>query len=66
MNIGTQTTADRTNYSPEDYNQGLSVNGNLDKFNYYASLNSTETTGISEAAVTAPTAYESDRFSQIH
>jgi vitamin B12 transporter len=56
MNIGTQTT-DRTNYRPEDYNQGLSVNGNLDKFNY-ASLNSTETTGISEAAVTAPTAYE--------
>jgi vitamin B12 transporter len=36
MNIGTQTTADRTNYRPEDYNQGLSVNGNLDKFNYYA------------------------------
>jgi vitamin B12 transporter len=58
MNIGTQTTADRTNY--QDYNQGLSVNGNLDKFNY-ASLNSTETTGISEA-VTAPAAYESDRF----
>jgi hypothetical protein len=56
MNIGTQTTADRTNYRPEDYNQGLSVNGNLDKFNYYASLNSTETTGISEAAVTAPAA----------
>jgi vitamin B12 transporter len=26
MNIGTQTTADRTNYRPEDYNQGLSVN----------------------------------------
>jgi vitamin B12 transporter len=23
MNIGTQTTADRTNYRPEDYNQGL-------------------------------------------
>jgi vitamin B12 transporter len=45
----------------QDYNQGLSVNGNLDKFNYYASLNSTETTGISEAAVTAA-AYESDRF----
>jgi vitamin B12 transporter len=36
MNIGTQTTADGTNYRPEDYNQGLSVNGNLDKFNYYA------------------------------
>jgi vitamin B12 transporter len=65
MNIGTQTTADRTNYRPEDYNPGLSVNGNLDKFNYYASLNSTETTGISEAAVTAPTAYESS-FSRIN
>jgi vitamin B12 transporter len=49
MNIGTQTTA-RTNYR-QDYNQGLSVNGNLDKF-VYASLNSTETTGISEAACT--------------
>jgi vitamin B12 transporter len=50
MNIGTQTTADKLTIV-QDYNQGLSVNGNLDKFNYYASLNSTETTGISEAAV---------------
>jgi vitamin B12 transporter len=56
-NIGTQTTADRT-YRPEDYNQGLSVNGNLDKFNYYAC---TETTGISEA-VYCTSCYESDRF----
>jgi vitamin B12 transporter len=47
---------------PKTTIKGFSVNGNLDKFNYYASLNSTETTGISEAAVTAPTAYESDRF----
>jgi hypothetical protein len=38
---GRKTTADRTNYR-QDYNQGLSVNGNLDEFNYYASLNSTE------------------------
>jgi vitamin B12 transporter len=35
MNI-TGPNRDRTNYRPEDYNQGLSVNGNLDKFNYYA------------------------------
>jgi vitamin B12 transporter len=41
--------ADRTNYRPRTTIR-LSVNGNLDKF-YYASLNSTETTGISEAAV---------------
>jgi vitamin B12 transporter len=61
MNIGTQTTADGT-IVPKTTTKGF-VNGNLDKFNYYASLNSTETTGISEAAVTAPAAYESDRFS---
>jgi vitamin B12 transporter len=59
LNIGTQTTADRTTIVPKTT---INVNGNLDKFNYYASLNSTETTGISEAAVTAPAAYESDRF----
>ncbi|MEZ7499933.1 TonB-dependent receptor plug domain-containing protein [Flavobacterium sp. Arc3] len=66
MNIGTQTTADRTNYRPEDYNQGLSVNGNLDKFNYYASLNSTETSGLSEAAVPKSADFEVDRFSRIN
>jgi vitamin B12 transporter len=31
--MGYQTTADRVNYRPQDYNQGLSVNGNVDKFN---------------------------------
>jgi vitamin B12 transporter len=58
MNIGTQTTADRTNYRPEDYNQGLSVNGNLDKFNYYAFKQHRDNRN-SEAAVTAPAAYGS-------
>jgi vitamin B12 transporter len=66
MSMGTQTTADRVNYRPQDYNQGLTVNGNLEKFNYYASLNSTETTGISEAIVPASAAFESDRFSRIN
>lgn len=66
MSIGTQTTAGRTNYRPQDYNQGLSVNGNMDKFNYYASLNSTETTGISEAAVPTSATFEADRFSRIN
>jgi vitamin B12 transporter len=64
VNVGTQTTADRKSYRPEDYNQGFSINGNLDKFNYYASLNSTETTGISEAAVSQPADFEADRFSR--
>jgi vitamin B12 transporter len=66
MSIGTQTTADRVNYLPQDYNQGLSINGNVEKFNYYASLNSTETTGISEAIVPASAAFEADRFSRIN
>ena len=66
MNVGTQTTVDRTNYRPQDYNQGFSVNGKLEKFNYYASLNSTETTGISEAMVAAPATFEADRFSRVN
>ncbi|HEY4618079.1 MAG TPA: TonB-dependent receptor plug domain-containing protein [Flavobacterium sp.] len=66
MSIGTQTTADRVDYRPQDYNQGLSVNGRSEKFNYYASLNSTETTGISEAAVPEPATFEDDHFSRIN
>jgi vitamin B12 transporter len=66
MSIGTQTTADRVSYLPQDYNQGLSINGNVEKFNYYASLNSTETTGISEAIVPTTAAFEADRFSRIN
>jgi vitamin B12 transporter len=66
MSVGTQTTSDRSDYRLQDYNQGLAVNGNLDQFNYYASLNSTETTGISEAAVPEPSKFEADRFSRIN
>lgn len=66
MSMGTQTTADRTSYRPQDFNQGFSVNGTLDKFNYFASLNSTETTGISEASVPAPSSFEADRFSRVN
>ncbi|MGO4818902.1 TonB-dependent receptor plug domain-containing protein [Flavobacterium sp. W22_SRS_FP1] len=66
MSIGTQTTTDRVNYLPQDYNQGLSISGNVEKFNYYASLNSAETTGISEAIVPKSTAFEADRFSRIN
>ena len=58
MSMGTQTTADKTNYLPQDYNQGFAVNGRLKKFDYYASLNSTETTGISEAAAPQSSVFE--------
>ncbi len=49
MNVGTQTAAKDKDYSAQDFNQGFSFNGKSDKFNYFASLNSTETSGISEA-----------------
>ena len=49
MNMGTQTVAKKDNYSIKDFNQGFAVNGSAEKVNYFASLNSTETKGISEA-----------------
>ncbi|HJS00792.1 MAG TPA: TonB-dependent receptor plug domain-containing protein [Flavobacterium sp.] len=67
MNVGTQTTAKEKDYSAQDFNQGFSFNGKTDKFNYFASLNSTESTGISEAKPTLDTdTFEDDRFSRIN
>ncbi len=66
MNIGTQTTADRKNYSVNDYNQGFSVNGKSDILNYYAAVNSTETNGFSEAQVVKDSNFEADRFSRVN
>ena len=40
VNLGTQTVAKNADYSVQDYNQGLSVNGGFEKVNYFASLNS--------------------------
>jgi vitamin B12 transporter len=40
--------AKENNTSINDYNQEFSLNGRSEKFNYFA-LNSTESTGISEA-----------------
>jgi len=66
MSMGTQMTADKVKYNPQDFNQGFAVNGTLNKFNYYATLNSTETKGISEAAVPQSATYEDDRFSRVN
>jgi vitamin B12 transporter len=63
MSLGTQTTADMVKYNPQDFNQGFNVNGSLKRFNYYASLNSTETKGISEAQGTN---FEENRFSRVN
>ncbi|MFV8327123.1 TonB-dependent receptor plug domain-containing protein [Flavobacterium sp. ZS1P14] len=67
MNIGTQTIAKKANYSIQDYNQGFAVNGGFEKVNYFASLNSTETTGISEAKpLSSNTKFENDDFSRVN
>ncbi|WP_207720179.1 TonB-dependent receptor plug domain-containing protein [Flavobacterium undicola] len=67
MNVGTQTDAKDKDYSAQDFNQGFSFNGKSEKFNYFASLNSTETTGISEAKPALDTeTFEDDGFSRVN
>lgn len=66
-NAGTYNTASTSKTNPQDYNQGFSVNGNVKKVNYFASLNSTETTGMSQiASPNEGIKYEEDRFSRIN
>ena len=66
-NLGTYNTASTSKLNPQDSNQGFSVNGNVKKFNYFASLNSTETTGMSQIAEpNENVTYEADRFSRIN
>jgi vitamin B12 transporter len=66
-NLGTYNTATTSKKNPQDYSQGFSVNGNVKKLNYFASLNSTETTGMSQIAEPNENiTYEADRFSRIN
>lgn len=67
INLGTNNTAISKKTAAQDCNQGFSLHGTANKINYFASLNSTETSGMSQ--VKAPTAdvnYEEDRFSRIN
>lgn len=67
LNAGTYNTASTSKTSLQDYNQGFSVNGSTKKINYFASLNSTETTGMSQIAEPNKSVnYEADRFSRIN
>ena len=50
INMGTQNTSNTSKTSAQDFNQGLSVNGTINKVSYMTTLNSTETKGMSEAA----------------
>jgi vitamin B12 transporter len=60
--IGSNNTADNHKYNGQDFNQGLSFNGQYHKVDYLTSLNSTEISGMSEAQGEN---YETDRFSRI-
>ncbi len=67
FNAGTNNTASDKKTNLEDFNQGFSVNGNVKKVNYFASLNSTETNGMSQIAPPNENiTYEYDRFSRIN
>ena len=67
LNIGSNNTATNHKYNGQDFNQGFSVNGTIKKVNYVASLNSTETKGMSQIAdPTAEANFDKDRFSRIN
>jgi vitamin B12 transporter len=67
LNVGTYNTATTSKTSPQDYSQGFSVNGNVKKLSYFASLNSTETTGMSQIAEpNENVVFEADPFSRIN
>lgn len=67
VNIGSNNIATNHKYNGQDFNQGFSVNGTVKKVNYLASLNSTETKGMSQIAEpTTDFNYDKDRFSRIN
>jgi vitamin B12 transporter len=61
LNIGSNNTSKNKKYNGQDFNQGISVNGEVKKVNYYAGFNSTETSGMSQVAGENN---EEDRFSR--
>jgi vitamin B12 transporter len=68
MNIGTQETVNhKNNHEPAEFNQGFSVGGTLEKFNYSATLNTTYANGISEAKpANENIVFEDDAFSRVN
>jgi vitamin B12 transporter len=63
ITMGTQNTSDTLKTSMQDFNQGFSVNGTINKVSYMTTLNSTETKGMSEAAGEN---FEEDMFSRVN
>ena len=66
VNIGSNNTSTNSKYNGQDFNQGFSVNGTIKKVNYLASLNSSESDGMSQIAAPKNQTYENDRFSRVN
>jgi vitamin B12 transporter len=62
VNIGSNNTTENSKYNGQDFNQGISVQGKAGKVDFLTSLNSSETSGMSEAKGEN---YENDSFSRI-
>jgi len=63
INMGTQNSSETSKTSAQDFNQGLSVNGTINKVSYMTTLNSTETKVMSEATGEN---FEEDTFSRVN
>jgi vitamin B12 transporter len=64
-NIGSNNTSTNSKVNGQEFNQGISVNGNYNKVNFFAGLNITEVGGMSQIAEpTGATLYEEDTFSR--
>ena len=66
ITIGSNNTTTNEKYNGQDFNQGFSVNGTAAKINYLASINSSETSGMSQIAAPENQNYENDRFSRVN
>ncbi|WP_298306560.1 TonB-dependent receptor plug domain-containing protein [Flavobacterium sp.] len=66
VNIGSNNTSTNSKYNGQDFNQGFSVNGTVKKVNYLASINITESDGMSQIAAPENQTYENDRFSRVN
>lgn len=67
MNLGTQSTVANKNYGLDEMNHGVSFSRKGEKMNFFASLSSVESGGMSEAKPEDKnTVFEDDRFSRIN
>lgn len=63
INLGSQNTSETSKTNAQDFNQGFSINGTVEKITYLTAVNSTETKGMSEASGVD---FEEDTFSRVN